>query len=242
MIARRRDRALAVAVAAAARAGKELFQVTKPIPAAPAGETTAALRERRQALLEQIDAADAATAEARAGYETAFTAFASDESSEELAKELWLSHQRIQVRERRQADLAAQLEATDGAISVAERGELEQRMAAIDTELADNRRVIELNAAATAMAARLVDAMIEIRNHNVAREALRSEQQGIRERLGLPLSPAYFRGVDASLLSATVGLRDLARDERDPVRRGYLESLALSQIEFRSATLNVEGA
>jgi hypothetical protein len=210
--------------------------MTKPIPAPPPGPTAAELRARRPSLLEQIETATSALADARSGYESAFAAFAADEENEELGKQLWLSHQRVQVRERRVADLDALLKAHDEAIKVAERLKDEQRDRDIDAERADNRRTLELDAEATRAAAGLVDALLAVRAHNVHREKLRSEQQDIRERLGMRRDLATFHSVEASLVSVASGLRELANTEQDPVRRGYLVSLSMGRVDFLPQT------
>jgi DNA repair exonuclease SbcCD ATPase subunit len=224
-------------VAAAARAGKELIDtMSKPIPADPPRETAAQLRERRAALLEQIEAATKAIAEARSDYEKAFAAFA-DVESEDSGKTLWLAEQRTKARERKLQELHQQLEANEGAVKVAERSELEQRDRDIDAELTDNRRAAELDAAAARAAASLVDALLKVRAHNVHREKLRNEQQGVREKLGAQREfQAIYQNVEASLVNTAAGLRDLANIEQDPVRRGYLVSLSMGRVDFLPQT------
>jgi hypothetical protein len=219
-------------VTSVARAGKDLIsEMTKPIPTPPAGPTAAELRARRPALLEQVETTKTAIAEARAEYEKSFATFAATES-EAAGQALWLAEQRIKTRERKLQEFQQQLEAHDEATKVAERLEFEQRDRDIDAELADNRRMLELDAAATRAAAGLVDALLKVRAHNVHRERLRGEQQDIRERLGMGREPPAFRSVEASLVSITDGLRELAQTERDPVRRGYLVSLSMGRIDF----------
>jgi hypothetical protein len=234
MTARRRDKALTL-VAAVARVGKDLFDnMTAPIPNPPAAPTAAELRANRPALIEQLKAVATQLAEAQAAYESDLSA--SDPNDEKAIQALALSEQRIKVCSRRRAEVEQQLAALESATKVAERAELDERMQDIDAELADNRRAIELAAAAAKAAAHLVDALLEIRAHNLHHDKLRTEQQGIRGQLGRELVPTAFQSVEAQWILLAEGLRAHAQRESDPVRRGYLISLSLGHINFLPQT------
>jgi hypothetical protein len=236
MTARRRDKALAF-VASAARAGKDLIQMTRPIHTPPAGPTAAELRARRPALVAQIDAANTAIATARTEHESAFTAFAADEN-EEHSKALWLAEQRIKARERRAVELTAELEAHDGATNVAERSEKEARADAIGVELRDNTVIQELAAESAAAAAVLVQVLLRMREHNVVRGKLRAELLELETALGRELTEPHLsvhsRRIDAFWGLVAAGLRELAEGESDNARRGYLLALAQAPIDLRS--------
>ena len=183
---------------------------------------TATLEELKQ----QLSEATTAQAEAQRAVESAQRAF-DDDGAEASAKGL--------ARAREAADLASEhvarakrlLAAAEATKAAEDRAELERRRATIRSQVSDQTKDRELEAAEVRAFVAVVEARLARRRHNQRRFELESELLRLGTALGEPESPTYGYGrIEPGVVVVAEQLRDLSARETDQQRRAILFELS----------------